>query len=561
MKECLRKNKLLLVVTVLLNVISSAAAVFVAILLQKITDVAVSGDLPAFRQALFISVIYALLLGFISYLYSLYSKKLTRNLTKMLRQKVFFGIFRRNAQDFTRVNTADYISAFTNDVKMIEENYIVPLLLTLQNAVIFVVTLILLFVMSPIITVSLIVCVIVMFVVPGLMGGPLQTRQERVSQQFSAFTAKLKDFFSGYEVIKAYRMDAHIKTAFGDENNRTANEKYRADKLFTLNESISGILAYLTQFSGLFIGAYLVIMGNITAGTMLALTQLSGTFVSPVMVLMQNIPKIKSVGPIMRRMDNLADYEDVSFTGTAQPSFGEQIAVRDLSFTYDADQPVLVNTNLVIHKNKKYAVVGESGCGKTTLIKLLAGSYSVYEGKITYDHTDLHDLDIEKLQQMASVIQQNIYMFDDSIRQNICLFETFSERELEEALTTSGVSRFLERMPGGLSYQVGENGANLSGGQRQRIAVARALIRKKPLLILDEGTSAVDMQTAYDIESNLLSIDNLTLITITHNLREDLLRLYDQIIYMENGCVVEAGSLDELLSMGTRFYQFFSLKK
>ncbi len=561
MKDCLKKNKLLLVITVLFNIISSAAAVFLAKLLQKVIDTAISGDMPAFQKILMVSVIYIFLLGILSYLYSLCSKRLIRNLTKMLRQKAFYGIFRKNVQDFTSVNTADYISAFTNDIKLIEENYIIPSLMTLQYAVIFAVTLIMLFKISPLITLCLIGCMIVMFVIPSLLGKPLQIRQEVISKQLSVFTSKLKDLFSGYEVIKSFQMGNHIKREFVNENDKTANAKYRADKLFALNEGISGILAYLTQFSGLFIGAYLIIKGDITAGTLVALIQLSGTFVSPIMMIMQNVPKIKSINPVIKRMEELAEYTDMSFTGTLKPSFTDSITVKDLSFSYETNQPVLMNASLMLHKNKKYAIVGKSGCGKTTLIKLLTGNYSIYDGDITYDDTSLRNLDIEKIHKMISVIHQNIYMFDDSIRQNICLYDTFTDKEMEDALKTSGVAQFLERMPNGLSSQVGENGFNLSGGQRQRIAVARALIRKKQILILDEGTSAVDMQTAYDIESRLLAINDLTLITITHSLSEDLLGLYDQIIYMEEGAVAEMGSLTELLSKQAGFYRFFNLQK
>jgi ABC-type multidrug transport system fused ATPase/permease subunit len=561
MKNCLVKNMPLLIATVLFNVISSAAAVYLARILQKVIDAAISGNMPAFQRILMASVMYILLLGILSYLYSLCSKKLIRNLTKMLRQKFFYGIFRRNIQDFTGVNSADYISALTNDIKLIEENYITPSLLTLQYAVIFIVTLVMIFIISPLITACLAGCLIVMFVFPGLMGKPLQTRQAMLSRQLSVFTSKLKDFFSGYEVIKSYQMDGHIKREFENENDEAANSKYRADKLFALNEGVSGILAYLTQFSGLFIGAYLIIKGEITSGTLVALIQLSGTFVSPVMMILQNVPKIKSVSPVIKRMEERADYTDTSFTGTALPSFSGNIAVRDLSFSYDANQPVLKNVRLTLQRNKKYAIVGQSGCGKTTLIKLLAGNYSAYEGSILYDGNELRNLNIEKLQHMISVIHQSIYIFDDSIRQNICLYDTYSDQELEDALGTSGVSQFLERMPDGLSYQAGENGANLSGGQRQRIAVARALIRKRPVLILDEGTSSVDMQTAYDIESRLLAIDGLTLITITHNLREDLLGLYDQIIFMEDGHIVETGSLNDLLAEQAQFYRFFNLQK
>jgi ABC-type bacteriocin/lantibiotic exporter with double-glycine peptidase domain len=243
------------------------------------------------------------------------------------------------------------------------------------------------------------------------------------------------------------------------------------------------------------------------------------------------------------------------------PSFENNIEIRDLAFSYEADRPVLANTNIVLHKNKKYAIVGQSGCGKSTLVRLLCGNYPLYDGSILYDGTELKALDIDKLQSMISVIHQNIYMFDDSIQQNIELCNTFSQEEMEGALKASGVLQFLDKMPHGIKSQVGENGANLSGGQRQRIAVARALIRKKPILILDEGTSSVDRQTAYDIESRLLNMNNLTLITITHHLNEELLSRYDQIIYMENGTILETGRFEELLLRQARFFEFYNLKK
>lgn len=152
-------------------------------------------------------------------------------------------------------------------------------------------------------------------------------------------------------------------------------------------------------------------------------------------------------------------------------------------------------------------------------------------------------------------------MFDTDIRGNICLYEAFSEKEIQSAVQMSGIDKLIAQLPNGLSSAVGENGSNFSGGQRQRIAVARALIRNMPILILDEGTSAVDMQTAYEIEKRLLDVPDLTLITITHNMNPDLLSLYDQIIYMEEGHIVEMGSLEELLERGEGFRRFFTLEK
>lgn len=150
-------------------------------------------------------------------------------------------------------------------------------------------------------------------------------------------------------------------------------------------------------------------------------------------------------------------------------------------------------------------------------------------------------------------------MFDKTIKDNICLYKEFSKEQINNVLNLSGANKFIEETTNGLNYLVGENGSNLSGGQRQRIAIARALIQQTPILVLDEGTSAIDMQTAYDIESKLLSVENLTLITITHKMSEELLSLYDEIIYMENGQIVERGNLRELLDKKDKFFRFYTV--
>lgn len=157
------------------------------------------------------------------------------------------------------------------------------------------------------------------------------------------------------------------------------------------------------------------------------------------------------------------------------------------------------------------------------------------------------------------MIHQNIYLFNETIYDNICLHETYSSNQINYVLKQSGLSQFINQLPNRLLYEIKENGANLSGGQRQRVAVARALIRNKPLLILDESTSSIDKQTAYDIEKNLLTIKNLTLLTITHNLDKELLKLYDTIIFMDAGKIIETGSYDVLFNKKTSFYKFINL--
>ena len=193
-------------------------------------------------------------------------------------------------------------------------------------------------------------------------------------------------------------------------------------------------------------------------------------------------------------------------------SFNHHILAENLSFSYDTQTQVLNEMNCIIEKGKKYVVVGKSGCGKSTFIKLLTGYYSDYKGTLLYDDRELTQLVKEDVVQLSSIIHQNIYLFNETIFDNICLHEDYPKEMIDKVVKESGLDKFISELPNGLFYQVGENGSNLSGGQKQRIAVARALIRNKPILILDEGTSAIDMQTAYDIESRLLKMNDLTLI-------------------------------------------------
>ncbi|MHB9923760.1 ABC transporter ATP-binding protein [Clostridium botulinum] len=559
MRECIKRNKLLLLLTIIFSIISSAAMVGLSLFIQTTIDYVTIRNMDGFKRILIYSVGYGILIGLLYFIYDILSKMFIRNLLKMLRNKVFFGILRRNYKDFNSKNTADYISVLTNDMKLIEENYVVPLLLILQYSVMFGVTVILLLYLSPLVTLGIFISMLLIFIVPSIFGKTLENKQLELSNRLSFFTSKLKDIFLGYDVIRSYNLRDNTTKEFQEENNNLANAKFTADKIFVINESLSQILGLGTQFVAIFLSAYLVIKGELTMGMLIAIVQLSATFVQPVIMIMSNVPKLNSVKPIIKRIDDFSNYEDTDFVGKDKPYFNSNLEISNLYFNYGNERPAIDNISLRIDRNKKYAIVGGSGCGKSTLVKLMLGYYSDFNGDIKFDGNSIKNLDIEQLNKMISIIHQNVYMFDKTIKDNICLYKEFSKEQINNVLNLSGANKFIEETTNGLNYLVGENGSNLSGGQRQRIAIARALIQQTPILVLDEGTSAIDMQTAYDIESKLLSIENLTLITITHKMSEELLSLYDEIIYMENGQIVERGNLRELLDKKDKFFKFYTV--
>ena len=561
MKIYMKQNKVLLLFTILTSIIASLGYVFMAVLLQKLLDIAVEKNMQQFIPMVLFSIFYFVMLGIFLYLQSLLSKRITCKIIKQIRTDVFKGIISQSMGDFGKRNTADYLSIITNDVKMIEDNFLLPFFEVVQYTVIFISSFVLMIYFDVIVTIVVFVAITLMFLVPSLLGKELEKRQNTLSSQLADFTTKLKDILSGFEIIKSYSMKQYVIQKFDKENSDTIHTKYSVDKLFALNEGLSSFLALMVQIVVLFLSAYFIITERITVGTLLGMVQVSSNLANPLIMIFTNIPKIKSIQPIIEKLTVLSKYELNEVPKKQSATFNSVVSISNLSFAYEKQNRVLDKINLHIEKGKKYVIVGKSGCGKTTLVKLLAGYYTEYSGKILYDNTDLNMMNENDIVQLSSIIHQNIYMFNESVYDNICLHEDYSKESIDKAVKASGLNDVIEKLPEGLLYEAGENGSNLSGGQKQRIAVARALIRNKPILILDEGTSAIDMQTAYDIENHLLKIEGLTIITITHNLKKELLELYDNIIYMENGEIIERGTFEELTSVPSRFLKYLTIKK
>lgn len=561
MKTYIKQNKHLFFLSILVSIVASLGYVFMAILLQQLLDIAVAKNLHQFIKLISFSIIYFAALGVFLYLQSLLSKKVICKIIYQVRSDIFRGTINHSIEDFENNNTADFISIITNDVKMIEDNYLLPLFEIVKYTVIFISSFMLMIYFDIIVTAFVVLSIVIMFIVPSFLGSLLEKKQNIFSSKLADFTITLKDILSGFEIIKSYSMKSYVLHRFDKENNETISSKYKVERLLALNEGLSSFLALIVQIVVLFLSAYFIITGRITVGTLLGMVQVSSNLANPLIMIFTNIPKIKSMFPIIKKIENISNYSIESLENKETASFNNSICINNLSFSYDGQNEILTDTNWTIEKSKKYAVIGKSGCGKSTLIKLLVGYYSDYKGLIKYDDMELSSIDKDSLSNLSSIIHQNIYMFNETIYDNICLHENYTDETIDKALIKSGLSEFISEIPEGLLYNVGENGSNLSGGQKQRIAVARALIRNKPILILDEGTSAIDKQTAYDIENRLLNIENLTLITITHNLEKELLEKYDEVVYIENSSIKEHGNFKKLIEKSQAFSKYFYLKK
>ena len=205
------------------------------------------------------------------------------------------------------------------------------------------------------------------------------------------------------------------------------------------------------------------------------------------------------------------------------------LTVDHLVKSYDGQTNILDNVSFGVQPGEVIVVVGPSGCGKSTLLKILLGWLPGYQGKVLYDERDVRDYTPEQLQQKMSYIEQNVFLFNTTIRENITLGEHFTDEQMEKALRDSALAGDLANMPKGLDTPVGEEGNALSGGQKQRVAIARALIHNRSILLVDEGTSALDQKNADIVEKSLLSNPDLTLILISHHLSDERKAQFDHV--------------------------------
>ncbi|HIT89443.1 MAG TPA: ABC transporter ATP-binding protein [Candidatus Merdenecus merdavium] len=555
MKRYIKRQYPLLIATFLMCVAYSVVNVGIAVLLQRIVDTASSKNMDRFIKLIFIASIYISVLAIVYYVYNRTINKLSKNIIEDLRNELFSGILHRNYEQFMRNDSATYISSLVNDVNLLESMYVGPLIRIVQNSVMFVLTVILLLNYGDVIIIWLTFLLILMMVLPRKLGKSMQGRQSKLSNQMKCFTQVIRDYLSGYEVIRAANIENTIISKYKNENMLVTLRKYDRDNIISLSDSISCLLSSFMQVSIIFIGVFSIIRGNMTIGTLTALIQLCNMFTTPVSAIMQDLSEMKSAEPIVKKIEAYICHNGE--TQNCHLGSINRVRLEDMCFRYPSKQEnTLEIKELEFQRGKKYLVTGKSGCGKSTLLGLLAGYFQEYEGHIFLNETELRDISANDIYQKIAVIHQNVFLFNDTILENILLGQKHSDEDLERVLKMSGIDLFIDTIPRGLNARVGENGRELSGGQRQRIAIARALIQKKELLLLDESISSIDKQTGNDIENRILNISDVAVINVSHDLKEASLSRYDEILFIQEGKITEMGSYGTLRSKNGEFQKY-----
>ena len=472
----------------------------------------------------------------------------------------FKKLTEKSISSFREESTAAYLSALTNDAASIEADYLSQQLSLISMSVTFFGALIMMLWYSPLLTAVAIGVTLLPLAASLMTGNQLQIEEKRVSDRNRDFTATLTDCLSGFTVVKTFQAEKEIFRLFAERNGALEAEKFTRRRLKVMVGMIGAVTGIIAQLGVFLVGAWLALNGyGMTAGTVILFVNLMNYIIQPVAELPALLAGRKAA---LGLIDKLAEALEKNITrqdGVNQNGITDSIRLEDVSFGYESEKDVLHNITAKFECGKAYAIVGGSGSGKSTLLHLLMAGSANYRGRILLDDTELREIAPESLYEMMSVIQQNVFVFNASIKDNVSMFRDFPQEEVNEAIHHAHLNSLIAER--GADYLCGENGNGLSGGEKQRISIARSLLKKSSVLLADEVTAALDAQTAHQVTEDILDLTGMTRIVITHMLEEALLRRYDGILAIKNGTMEECGHFDELMANKGYFHALFTVSQ
>ena len=552
------KNKMCFIASVIMTIVMSFLNLMISWLIQQIMDSMANQNMQSAVRCAWIAASVVIAYTVANAVYRAVYPRFLQRAMQQYRDYAFSRLTQKSLRSFSKEGTALYVSALTNDCTSIENNYLAAIFTLIEFLFCFLGALIMMLYYSPVMLVLAVALSFLPVAVSMTAGNRLTEQEKEISKKNERFVSIVNELLSGFPVIKSFRAETQASRLFSQRNEQAEEakkNKRRTEQLISLLANDAGIIAQMGIFLA---GAWLAISNKgVTAGVVIVFVQLMNYILNPISQVPLLWSNRKAAIALMEKLSDALS-ENVREEGREKLNgFSEKIEVKDLTYGYEPESHVLKDLDVQFDAGKSYAIVGGSGSGKSTLLNLLMGSSSNYRGEICIDGVSIKNIESESLYQLMTSVQQNVFIFNDTIRNNVTMFHEFPDREVTLALERSGLSEFIEKR--GEDFVCGENGANLSGGERQRISIARALLRKSPIILVDEATAALDAATARAVSFSILNLVGMTRIVVTHRLEEAILRRYDKILVMKNGTICEQGNFDTLMQQKGQFYSLFQI--
>jgi len=559
LRRGIRKNLVFFVLSILFSILALSLDMFNPRIVQEIIDGVIIGgrmeDLS--RLLLFLSIITLsrVLLGYgRGYFMDLGGSALASD----IRVDLLKHLQTLPLSFFDQINTGELMSRIKEDIDNVWFTFGFALMFFVEQVLLYYLAGIILFGINR----ELTLLIVLLLPIIGYIAYKLEVRIDKVYGEISDQGVRLnttaQEDIAGIRVVKSFGRERHEIEKFFRENHRNYELNVKQAKTLA---SYGPWMDFLTNISiaiAITIGGLFVIRETMSVGTLVAFSTYVSMLVWPMRMLGWLINALSQCRASLKKIDRFFKEKperEVIGNPVMLKEIRGNVSFRDVSFKYK-DEYVLKNINFELKEGKTLAIMGTTGSGKTTLINLIGRFYEPWEGEILLDGVDIKNISLEVLRSAISYVPQDVFLFSDTVLENIRLGSQVPEEEIIKALETARAYNFVMNLPEGLDTIVGERGLGLSGGQKQRLSIARALVRRARILILDDVTSSLDMETEHYVQRAIEKhYGDFTKIIIAH--RVSAVKNADEIIILENGEIVERGTHQELLALRGRYFDIY----
>lgn len=533
-KDILKKTRPIYITLAVLIILSTCLEVSLLFMLKDITDYVFKGT-NEFSQInimfLVISISGIIVISF--FISKLEAKYICINIQE-IKKSYIKKLFNKKIHNFHKENVAQYISKLTNKMSLIEAKYLASKYAILSGTIKIIMGILLsIYVDFKILIFAVCLCIII-FIFMIIINIYINKAFVKLNERYENHTTKTRELLSAIDIIKTNPIQDKILQDF--EKHCTSLEKQQI-KFNKISVYMNIIMQSLVgAFFAIFLTycVYQVWHGTYTLGKLMFFIFTLPILIIPGVSLMQNFTFFNAgKDMLIKDVSSILSEDDKNIGQIQFNKFNNKISFENVSFSYD-NNIILKDVNFEIIKGYKYLVVGTSGSGKSTLLKLIRNYEQPTDGTVYIDETPLNQLDMHSFFKKTSYLEQNIFLFEDTIKNNICLFNNYTEDKFNQAVSKSSITELINKNSDGTEYIIKDDGTNISGGEKARIALARSFIKDSQIMLLDEPFSSLDEKTSIQIEQDILSQKDLTLINITHVIHKDLLNQYDKIIFVDN---------------------------
>ena len=546
MNRYLRADRLILTIYIAAVPFMAIASVFFCFSLKPITDAAVSGSFSQFLYAAAAGIFWALMDNVAQGGHKLIREKLRVVFVSGLRQDVYEGIMRKSVSSFNTATVPQYVSMLNSDVDKINSCYFDSVCGFYRVAVCFSISLATVIYQNVAIAGLTLLTGVVSLLFPFLFEKKVVEKQTASSRKSAEFYSLLQDFLYGFTTIRLFHVKEIAGRRMKTANQNLENANYQTTRAVYLSSWVSITWTEVSYILTIILGVWFCRKGLLSVGAVMMISQLTGGIIAPFEELPELISSYKSVKEIRDKL--LALTQEPVPEGNTQAALrmdDSGYCIRNLSYSVQGKK-ILKGAELCVKPGEKVMLLGRSGSGKSTLVKLMAGFLEPEDGSICLGGHTVKAYTEKELYRHVTYLEQDIFLFEDTLRNNITMYKDYDEKELEKAVSNSGLSELIAALPRGLDTMVENGGKNFSGGEKQRIGIARALLAGSRFLLLDEMTTGLDPLMARSIEEKILSNPEVAVVLITHQLSERTMRMCDKIAVLEDGKITEKGSCDSV---------------